>query len=86
MSENTQHRPSKLRERSTGDLMILIVAGTICATVLFSVFGAFVFKMIHPEYDLNKTYLLVADILNTMIGLLAGFIAGRSRFGEHNGD
>ena len=58
--------------------MVLLVAGTICGVVVFASIGSFVFKIIHPEQDINKTFVLVADILNTLIGLLAGFLAGRA--------
>lgn len=70
--------PQRLRDRDTGDLMVLLVAGTICGTVLFAAIGSFIFKIAHPEQDINKTFVLVADILNTLIGLLAGFLAGRA--------
>jgi hypothetical protein len=73
---------AKLRDRETGDLMVLLIAGTICATVMFATIGSFVFKVVNPEADINKTFVLVADILNTMVGLLAGFLAGRAEVGR----
>ena len=76
----------RLRDRDTGDLMVLMVAGTICGTVLFTVAASFVFKIINPEQDINKTFVLVADILNTLIGLLAGFLAGRAEIAKKKVD
>ena len=61
--------------------MVLMVAATICGTVVLTATGSFVFKLLHPESDLNKTFVLIADILNTLIGLLAGFLAGRAEVG-----
>jgi len=72
---------TRLRDRDTGDLMVLMVAATICSTVVFTATGSFIFKLLHPEIDLNKTFILIADILNTLIGLLAGFLAGRAEVG-----
>lgn len=62
--------------------MVLIVASTICGTVIFTAAGSMVFKLIHPDAELDKTFILVADILNTLIGLLAGFLAGRAHLGD----
>jgi hypothetical protein len=76
----------RLRDRDTGDLLVLIVAGTICGVVIFTAVGSFAFKLLNPDADINKTFVLVADILNTLIGLLAGFLAGRAEVGAKRRD
>ena len=72
----------RLRDRDTGDLMVLIIASTICGIVIFSSVGSFIFKLFYPDEDINKTFVLIADILNTLIGLLAGYLAGRAEVGK----
>ena len=62
--------------RSTADTMVLMIAGTICISVLTIVLIAAIMSFVHPE---NKGgYAAVADIVNTLISLLAGFLAGRT--------
>ena len=62
--------------RNTTDLLLLMIAGTVCASVLVTMATAVIQSFINPE---NKGgFAVVADIINTLISLLAGFLAGRS--------
>jgi len=67
-----------MRGRSTTDLLILLVAGTVCFALL--AFGATIgaLRLFRPDTDVNAAESGLFDIINTMIGLLAGFVAGRS--------
>ncbi len=69
---------ARLRDRPTTDLLVLMVAGTICASVLFGGLTAGFLLIFRPESDTGKVVVLISDVLNTLIGLLAGFLAGRS--------
>lgn len=62
--------------RSTTDLLLLMIAGTVCASVMVSMVTVVIQTFINPD---NKGgFAAVADILNTLISLLAGFLAGRT--------
>jgi hypothetical protein len=62
--------------RSTGDTLILMIAGTVCVSVLLSVLTVVVLQFIQPD---NKGgFAAIADVINTLISLMAGFLAGRT--------
>lgn len=65
-------------QRSTGDLLILMIAGTICASVLLSGFAVTAIELFYPDRDTTKVVAIISDVINTLIGLLAGYMAGRS--------
>jgi hypothetical protein len=65
-------------ERSTGDLLILIIALTICFATLASGAWLAILAFKQPERDVTQGFAAVADVINTLIGLLAGFLAGRT--------
>ena len=64
--------------RSTGELLILMIAGTICLSVVFGGLGVVLIEVAHPEADTAVFAAAVTDTINTLIGLLAGFLAGRN--------
>jgi len=55
-----------------------MVAGTICFSVIMTGTTAGFIALFRPENDVGKIIVLLGDVLNTLIGLLAGFLAGRS--------
>jgi len=62
--------------QTTSDKMVLMIAGTICISVLTIVVVVAIISFLYPD---NKGgYAAVADIVNTLISLLAGFLAGRT--------
>lgn len=73
-----------MSNRSTSDLLVLLIAGTVCAAILVTVIGLGVAEFFHPEQDTTKVAGAIINVINTMIGLLAGFLAGRTR--RRNGD
>jgi hypothetical protein len=66
----------KLLDRSTGEILVLVIAFTICGGVGVAGLAAIVFLFIYPEADITNIYRLIASVVNTLIGLLAGFLAG----------
>jgi hypothetical protein len=68
----------RLTDRPTGDLLILMIAGTICFAVVASGAALFVTHLLRPDEDVSQAASLVSDTLNTLIGLLAGYVAGRT--------
>jgi hypothetical protein len=75
MSRATRPR---LRDRSTGDLLVLMIAGTVCFAVLATGAAIFAAELINPDVDTSGPSGQVGDVINTLIGLLAGFLAGRT--------
>lgn len=71
------NRP-RIRDRSTGDLLVLMIAGTICGGLIATGIVTTIFVFLNPGFDVTGPARFVADIVNTLIGLLAGFLAGRT--------
>jgi hypothetical protein len=69
---------SRLQERSTADLLVLIIASTICGVVGLAMVAIFVLELVHPEQNTSDFAAGIADVTTTLIGLLAGFLAGRT--------
>jgi hypothetical protein len=69
----------RIRDRSTGDLLVLMIAGTVCAVILIATGAVIVQKVLRPDdMDAVKAAAQIGDVINTLIGLLAGFLAGRT--------
>lgn len=64
--------------RSTADTLVLIIATTICAAILLAVIGVFTLQLAEPKVDLTHLVGNLNDVINTMIGLMAGYLAGRT--------
>lgn len=65
-----------LGDRSTTDVLLLLVAFTVCAVVLFVALAVFVLEV--TGKDTSKMAGNLTDVVNTLVGLLAGFLAGRT--------
>jgi hypothetical protein len=70
----------RLRDRSTGDILVLMVAGTVCVSVMLTGATITVVEVFHPSTDTSGAVRAVSGIINTLIGLLAGFLAGRTDY------
>ena len=66
------------RRRSTSDLLVLLIAATVCGSVFLSVLVTAVLAFTQPDEDHPGAVTLVADSLQMLMSLLAGFLAGRS--------
>jgi len=69
---------TKLRDRSTGDILVLLIAGTVCFMVLATGGTIAIVEITSPSSDTTAAIRAVTGIINTLIGLLAGFLAGRT--------
>lgn len=69
---------ARIRERSTTDLLILLIGATICIAVLGTGAAIAVIEITDPTVDTTAAVNAVSDLLNTLVGLLAGFLAGRT--------
>lgn len=63
--------------RSTGDWLVLMIAGTVCFSVIAG--GAIVaaLALFRPEVDTTKAINSIRDVIGTLLGLVSGFLAGR---------
>ena len=68
----------RLRDKPTGDLMVLMIATTVCSSVFVGGAALVVLAVARPDLDTSNFARNIADLLNTLIGLLAGFLAGRT--------
>jgi hypothetical protein len=64
--------------RGTGETLMLLIAGTICLSVLVIEVFVITLSFIDPDRDVTGAVAFVSSTLNTLIGLLAGYIAGRT--------
>lgn len=69
---------TRLRDKPTGDLMVLMIATTVCSSVFVGGAALVVLAVVRPDLDTSNFARNIADLLNTLIGLLAGFLAGRT--------
>ena len=67
------------------DTIILMVAGTICLAILLSLVFVAIVEIANPEQDTTVATATLASFLNILMGLLAGFIAGRTERAKRNG-
>jgi hypothetical protein len=69
---------ARLRDRSTGDLLVLLIAGTICFSVFVGVVSLTITSILAPEVEHPAATAVVADTIQMLVALLAGFLAGRT--------
>ena len=66
-----------MSKRSTADMLVLFIAGTICVAILIATVGVFLLQAYKPNANLTGLVGNLNDVINTMLGLMAGFLAGR---------
>jgi hypothetical protein len=66
-----------LGRRSTAEILVLTVTVTICIGLIFSGGALIVYEFVNPGVDSRAAAQLLAGVVNTLIGLVAGFLAGR---------
>jgi|SRR5262245_66140902 len=67
-----------MKGRSTGELLILMVAGTVCFSVLATGAMIALLSLFRPEVNTDAANGALRDTINTLIGVLAGFLAGKT--------
>lgn len=64
--------------RPTTDLLILMVTGTICVMVLIVCGGIIALELREPGSDTAYATGAIAGVVSTFVGLVAGYMAGRT--------
>lgn len=67
-----------LKARSTADLLVLMISGTICLATLSYGVVVSILVLFEPEKNHGPAVALLAQTFQLLAGLLAGFIAGRT--------
>lgn len=65
-------------DRTTGDLLVIAITATVCFSVLAAGMALFIVTLRLPDRDTTAGFHAISDVVNTLIGLLAGFMAGKT--------
>ena len=72
-----------LGQRSTAEILVLAVTFTVCIGLVVSGVTLLIFEFMHPDADTSTAFQLLAGVINTLIGLIAGFLAGKAGNGKN---
>jgi len=67
-----------IRDRSTPELVMLILAGTVGLLLVASVIMIGAVEVTHPESDTSTAVSSIAHVMTLLTGAVVGFLAGRS--------
>ena len=67
----------KLRDRPTPDLVVLGLTFLVAILIIGSSIGFIVLEILGAPVDLDKLALRLAELTNTLIGAIVGYLAGR---------
>lgn len=65
-------------DRPTGEILVLSITFTVCFGIIATGFMVGLIVLFRPGVDVSVWVSRITGILNTMVGLLAGFLAGRT--------
>lgn len=71
--------PDPKPTRPTGEILVLMVAGTVCVLVVAIGVCLVVLSILDPTLDTAPAFGALRDAIGSMVGLCAGYIAGRGR-------
>jgi hypothetical protein len=71
---------ARLRDRPTGDLIVLVIVFTVCFAVIATGLLVALSTFINPEVDTSRWVIRTTGVINTMIGLVGGWFAGRADY------
>lgn len=69
---------TKFSDRSVSEMVILAITGVVCVIVLGGALFIILVEVFHPGTDTSRVISLLADTINTLIGVMAGFLAGKT--------
>ena len=68
-----------LGDRSTGELVVLIIAATLGLTLVAAAVGVVVVKANNPELDTTPALTALGQVLTVLVGAAVGYLAGARR-------
>lgn len=66
-----------LRERTTGEIVILMLAFVVVVTILMATLTVTLIELIYPDQDTDSTVRMINDTTNVILGAVIGYVAGR---------
>jgi hypothetical protein len=69
---------ARLRDRPLRELLILMIAGTVCVAVLGAGIYVLVVEIVDPDEDLSTFYSAMFGLLGSLLSVVAGFLAGQT--------
>lgn len=67
-----------LKDRSTADVLVMLLATTVCVAIIVGEVGIIVIEAASPDTDTSAASGTIGDIINTLVGMIAGYLAGRT--------
>lgn len=64
--------------RPTAEILVILFGVTICAVLLVTVVTLLTVEVVNPGANVSDAVRAVTDMVNTMLGLVVGFLAGRA--------
>ena len=68
-----------LGDRSTGELVVLIIAATLGLTLVAAAVGVVVVEANNPELDTTPALTALGQVLTVLVGAAVGYLAGARR-------
>lgn len=69
-------------DRTTAEVLVLMAAGTICLSLLFTGAAITILEVRNPNADTSQALAAVSSVMSVLLGLVVGYLTGR----RHNGN
>jgi len=66
------------KDRSTIDIVVILLTVTVGGILCLAVIGLMVMRLLHPNADVSRGAEAVGGLVQTIVGALVGFIGGRA--------
>ena len=77
MSETPPVPQPPMRQRPTADLIVFALTGIVGFVIVVSIVGGVIWKITSPEANIIELAQRIGDLVNTLIGAIVGYLAGR---------
>lgn len=71
-----------MKNRSTADIVIIVLTAVISLVVLISITGLIMIEVYRPETDVKSLAQRIGTITSQIIGVIVGYIAGKGSKSE----
>jgi hypothetical protein len=69
---------SRMKDRSTADLIVIALTFVVCFTILVSMVGLILLEIYRPEVNIDKLATRVGTLVSSLVGAIIGYLAGRN--------